>query len=296
MCITRYNTATGTMPKKYYKVLNADLKHYDFQYKTGLNIDHVPFNPKGLCQPGGLYYTDAKNIAKFLDYGCYLANVKIPTDAKIYRELITNGSNKTIKWKADKIEIVSYCKIREHPLFRDPGWCLTTVKQDGMLIQHITHPTSRMCITAVQQDGLALMYITEQTTDICLAAVEQNGYALKYVTNKTPEICLAAVTQNGHALHYATYKTADICLAAVIQNGNALKYVAEQTEELCLAAVKQRGQALEHVKEQTADICLAAVNRVPCALEFVDAKFYTVCCELVAKNTETNIYRTLPDE
>lgn len=39
---------------KFYKFLNDDLTHHNFQYKIGLNIDIKPFNPTYLCSNGGL--------------------------------------------------------------------------------------------------------------------------------------------------------------------------------------------------------------------------------------------------
>ena len=36
----------------FYKIINLELIHHDFKFKNGLNIDTVPFNPKGNCFPG----------------------------------------------------------------------------------------------------------------------------------------------------------------------------------------------------------------------------------------------------
>jgi hypothetical protein len=83
--------------KRYVKILTKDLVHFNFQYKEGLNIDTVPFNPTGSCQPGGLYFTTMENVFNYLYYGTKIADVEIPDDAKVYDE----GD----KWKADKIII-----------------------------------------------------------------------------------------------------------------------------------------------------------------------------------------------
>ena len=79
---------------KYYKILNEKENHKGFQYKTGLNVDTIPFNPTGDCQPGGLYFA-RENILGFLKYGVWLREVTLPEDAQVYE----NGG----KWKADKI-------------------------------------------------------------------------------------------------------------------------------------------------------------------------------------------------
>jgi hypothetical protein len=82
----------------FYKVINQFEEHNGMHYKTGLNVDILPFDPSGSCNPGGLYFT-CEDILSFLDYGPWLREVTIPEDAKVYRD---PGDNET-KWKADKI-------------------------------------------------------------------------------------------------------------------------------------------------------------------------------------------------
>ena len=81
--------------KKYYKITNKEECHYGMEYKNGLNIDILPFDPTGPCCPGGIYFADKENICKFLNYGCFIREVVIPGDALIYHE-----NNKS---KADKV-------------------------------------------------------------------------------------------------------------------------------------------------------------------------------------------------
>ena len=82
---------------KYYKILNKEEKHNNFQYKTGLNVDTVPFNPSGKCQPGGLYFSEVKDIPNYFNYGPYIREVVLPDDAKVYKEPCGT------KLKADRI-------------------------------------------------------------------------------------------------------------------------------------------------------------------------------------------------
>ena len=42
------------MEKLYYKLIRADMTHYGFKYKLGLNVDTNPFNDE-YCNRGGLY-------------------------------------------------------------------------------------------------------------------------------------------------------------------------------------------------------------------------------------------------
>jgi len=82
---------------KYYKILNKEENHHGFQYKTGLNIDTIKFNPVGSCEEGGLYFS-RKDIFAFLDCGSCLRKVTLPKDAKVYKD-----PKSPEKWKADKI-------------------------------------------------------------------------------------------------------------------------------------------------------------------------------------------------
>ena len=81
----------------YLKILSEDECHNGLQYQTGLNVDPVPFNPTGSCRPGGIYFSNEEYILDFIDYGPNIREVKLPDDAKIYKDPDGN------KWKADKI-------------------------------------------------------------------------------------------------------------------------------------------------------------------------------------------------
>lgn len=82
----------------YYKILNVDEKHYEMQYKTGLNTDVKPFDPSGNCQPGGIYFAD-KDILAFLRYGPWLRKVTIPKGEEVYE----NPSKFKKKYKAHRV-------------------------------------------------------------------------------------------------------------------------------------------------------------------------------------------------
>lgn len=57
---------------KFYKITNETEIHHSFQYKDGLNIDILHFNPTSKCSAGGLYFADINNIFNFLDFGIYI--------------------------------------------------------------------------------------------------------------------------------------------------------------------------------------------------------------------------------
>jgi hypothetical protein len=75
----------------YIKILRQDMTHHGFIYKNGLNIDTVPFYPKGTCTKGGLYFCKAHEVYRYLTFGVFMA------DAQVYQE--------DRKLKADRIII-----------------------------------------------------------------------------------------------------------------------------------------------------------------------------------------------
>ncbi|AVL94420.1 ankyrin repeat protein [Moumouvirus australiensis] len=64
----------------YFKITNKEECHHGFQYVDGLNILKGEFNnnPNDSCVSGRLYFSDAKNICKFLGHGIYLREITLP--------------------------------------------------------------------------------------------------------------------------------------------------------------------------------------------------------------------------
>ena len=164
--------------KTYIKFLYSDLTHHGLTYKVGLNIDPLPFVGSGSCQAGGIYFAEMKWMGKWMHYGTRFAIVKIPDDARVYKEPCGT------KLKADKIEIVKIVDMEGNP-----HWMQTLLDNDPVKILEV-----------VTSHGRALKIVKDQTPEICLAAVTSKGDAIKYVKEQTPEICLAAVTSHGHDL------------------------------------------------------------------------------------------------
>ena len=81
----------------YYKITNKDEKHYGMTYKTGLNVDVLPFNPSGDCKNGGIYFA-REDILGFLDYGPWLRKVTIPNGEPVY-----DNPGKPVKWKSHRV-------------------------------------------------------------------------------------------------------------------------------------------------------------------------------------------------
>jgi hypothetical protein len=81
----------------YYKIINKELKHYNMEYKEGLNVCNEEFNPSGTCIDGGMYFA-REDILAFINYGCYLFEVELLEDSRVYEDPCFFIK----KWKTDK--------------------------------------------------------------------------------------------------------------------------------------------------------------------------------------------------
>ncbi len=202
----------------FYKILNKSLKHNGFKYNLGLNIDTLPFNPSGSCEPGGLYFTTFDHIFKFISYGDNIAEISIPDDAKVYEDPSLD------KYKADRIFIKSI-ETLENFFNKNPKFLMIAIKQNGCTLCFVKNQTLELCMEAVKQDGLALQSVKNQTPELCMGAVKQNGCALGFIHDQTPELCMEAVKQDGWALQFVKNQTPEICMEAVKENCWVLDYV-----------------------------------------------------------------------
>lgn len=91
---------------KYYKILKRNMKHYNMQYREGLNIDVNPFNPSPTCN-GGLFFATKDQLYNFVNLGDLIADVEIPKGEKIVK---VNGLI-TMKYKAHRINLLNIRNI-----------------------------------------------------------------------------------------------------------------------------------------------------------------------------------------
>jgi hypothetical protein len=186
---------------QFYKLLAADLRHYDFIYHEGLNVDTMPFDPSGNCEPGGLYFTTFEYIPKWYSHHWPLiADVALPDDARVYTEPCGT------KWKADRLVLSNIRPLSEFLATLDETTLNRMITEDCMMLEHVKNQTEALCLAAVQQDGGVLDMVQNQTNAICLAAVQQEGLALEYVRRPTESICRAALQQNPKAKRFMLHK------------------------------------------------------------------------------------------
>jgi len=86
---------------KYYRFTNESECHNGFQYKTGLNVDILTFNPVRECGPGGLYFFSSDQVEDFA------LGISKKTGPVVWVREVTFADDSRFvnvggKWKADK--------------------------------------------------------------------------------------------------------------------------------------------------------------------------------------------------
>lgn len=94
-------------------------QHFDNTYHTGLNICSIPFETKGSCVDGGIYFTDKDNILKFLFYGIYLRKVDLPLDDPAFIMVKDPDScASSVKWRASRVILGNRLNLRDISTFK----------------------------------------------------------------------------------------------------------------------------------------------------------------------------------
>ena len=81
----------------YLKITNAKENHHGLQYHDGLVEDIVPFDEKGSCCSGGIYFTTPEYICKYLNFGVNVREVTVPDDAQMVKDPDED------KWRASAV-------------------------------------------------------------------------------------------------------------------------------------------------------------------------------------------------
>lgn len=194
--------------RKFVKFTNESEIHNGFKFQDGLNVDTVPFCPRGKCKPGGLYFcdyeTDGGHWTYYNHVACrYYRMVQIPDnkEAQVYFEQnkikashIILGERKGI-WECDELFSMS---IKVHDL---------------KLIKYID-------ISTVQYFNVVVNFLR----------------GLKW---KDDEIYFRMVADNPSFLEFVpeNYRNAEMCETAVTFKPALLKWVPKQLDTHCKKAL-----------------------------------------------------------
>ncbi len=115
-------TAMSSTPaEQYFKITNQEEKHFDHQYKTGLNTLNKPFSDSKLsCDHAGLYFTTKRYLHRYYTYGVWLREISFPKKQSFKMVRDPSGD----KWRANIIVLEG-----KHALFD-----INTVRKFDLLI------------------------------------------------------------------------------------------------------------------------------------------------------------------
>jgi len=226
---------------KFYKILNEDECHHGMQYKTGLNTDILPFNPKGDCEKGGIYFA-REDIFSFLGYGPWVREVSLPKDEEVYE-----NPDSPKKWKAHRVILGERKRWSDIEVFKG-------LVEDGADI----HADNDFVLRRAAYNGHleVVKFLVEKGADIhagndfSLRLAARNGHleVVKFLVEKGADIH----TGNDYALRWA----------ACYSHLEVVKFLVEKSFGTCtsydlalrLAAENGHLEVVKFLVEKGADI------------------------------------------
>lgn len=292
---------------RFYKLTNEKEIHNNFTYKSGVNIDILPFNPTQSARPGGMYFFSEPNLYKFMTYVSqpyYIREVSFDELSLIYEDGDNFKTNRFIL--GERINWINFFNSKHELIYEAVKYnpssikyvndqteklCLLAVSKDAFSIRHIKNPSLEVVKEAIKTNGLVIVtsikkeYLTE---DLYIEAIKRDPTIICNQNIQTYDRCLEAVKQNPCMLYYIDnkYKTNDLYITALSKDGYILKQIENKTYELCKIAVSNCGLALKWVPEQTQELCDLAVKQDIGAFYLVEDKFksYDMCMYVVKKD------------
>ena len=167
--------------KELVRICKPDKKHYGYEWHDGENIDILPFQAKGECLPGGLYFTTLEHLFCFNGLSNYLddhwfVRVTVDDNEDVWQEY-------TGKWKAHRVMVTSMTRIKDLP--EELLYQLATSYLDCHLQLNFEPFNMRQreelwCrVLSVQSNFL--QFVQNQTEKICRTAVGANEEAINWV-------------------------------------------------------------------------------------------------------------------
>jgi hypothetical protein len=157
---------------KYLKLTTANNNHNGLIFKENELITDPIHMTQDECKPGGIYFTDTENWARWVKYGNKI--MYWIWDCKPVGEIITFEG----KYKAQSVILTN-----PRCIWKDPEIQLAAIQYYGLGIRFIENPSEAVQLAAVKQDVCSIKYIENPTEPVQLAAVKQDCYCIMFIKN-----------------------------------------------------------------------------------------------------------------
>lgn len=225
--------------RRYFKILNKEECHNGFQYKTGLNVDTIPFNDnlENSCCEGGLYFAPVESIFAFTDIGPWCREVILPEDAKVIKD-----PSDPEKYRADKIVLGERFK------WRSKEGIERLIKASADI--HAYNDAILRCASEFNHI-LVVKLLLENGADIHAENNEALRSASYYGYTKIVKLLLEnhanIHARNDEALRWASYCGRPQTVRLLLENGADPH--ANNDEALRLASYKEHTKTIEILKQ-----------------------------------------------
>ena len=275
-----------------YKILHSNMKHYGYRWRLGVNVDPLPWNPKGSCEPGGLYFTTFRNLGQYSQSPYdenLIGRITVDDDEPVWQE--------HQKWKAHRVTLSDVVAVRDLPdreyyhyisqnFYGVKSSCMYNkdthdelwndlLRRNPSIMHYIRPKDWRMCFANVGLTKPQDEYdpSVKEDKEELLRAVHQNPWIVKFLPRIDAEMAMTAVRCHGETLKYIApeLQTEKMCIVAVSRL-RALRYVAQQTDRVCMESVKNNPHSLRYVQNRRTEIIEEAVNRNARVLMYLDAE------------------------
>jgi hypothetical protein len=164
--------------------------------------------------------------------------------------------------------------------------CKIAVQTHGMVLERCVQ-SKYLQLKAVKSNGMALQFIDYPTTKIKIAAVRQNGRAIRFINQPSRRLCKIAVKQTGLAIQFIKNPSANLCKLAVQRSYKAIQFV-DQTHELCIMAYKKSIKAIKLIKNKSRGFNMFILNRNPYMITKMEQTYEL--CMYITKLTANSLY------
>lgn len=186
----------------------------------------------------------------------------------------------SVSGKSENCNILEIIKIN-YPQFYNEELIYFALGNNGMYINAVDEPTTKMIMIAVGNEPKAIKYVKKHTFKVCISILKKDPYNIKYVNRYDLEdyeyeaLCINALTQKtNESIKFMINPSENVKKIAVKMCSSNIKYCIEPSDELKCLAIKNSCKALKYIKNPTKEMYLCAIIEYKYGIIDVLKKYY----------------------